>query len=468
MTELPDRLQINAFAPDAANEGPVDPEAKRRLLTGGLALRDVTAAPTPIDPRDWRDERVGWGVVLPDDDALSSADKARAADAPEPLQALIAHRRGVVLRYRPDRVKGTLRRHYADGTTSDILTASQAWGIGRGQLPHYLLICGSPVAIPWALQFQLQGDCFVGRIDLAGPALERYVDRLIDDWGEAAADPRQTLVWATDEPGDITRLMRDSVAAPLHQRYTDDGELTAVFIDGRSGAATGAALAAALAAGRPGFVATTSHGMTGPLGDLARMRADLGLLVDSDFQTIQPDRLMAQWKPDGVIWYAHACCSAGSQAVTGFAGLVAAGSGVDRILQGVAACGQTIAPFPQALLSSEKPAKAFVGHVEPTFDWSIRHNRTGQYLTIPLMDSFYQRLFLGEPVGMAVDSCRRFAAGLINAWYSSDVDELRDGQSRAGDILALKLMANDWRSFVLLGDPTCRIDLGGNARPPGP
>jgi hypothetical protein len=116
-----------------------------------------------------------------------------------------------------------------------------------------------------------------------------------------------------------------------------------------------------------------------------------------------------------------------------------------------------MAPFPQALLSAEKPAKAFVGHVEPTFDWSMRQNSTGQFLTNPLLDTFYQRLFSGEPIGMALDSCRRMASGLLNASYGTSIIEVGEGKSRSGEILALQLMANDWRSFVLLGDPACRL-----------
>lgn len=95
--------------------------------------------------------------------------------------------------------------------------------------------------------------------------------------------------------------------------------------------------------------------------------------------------------------------------------------------------------------------------MEPTFDWSVRQNQTGQYLTNPLLDSFYQRLFSGEPIGMALDSCRRMASSLLNASYGTQVGELGEGKSRAGEILALQLMANDWRSFVLLGDPACRL-----------
>jgi len=457
MPALPDQIQINAYAGDVDNHSLVDPRAGGRLLTRRLALRDAMAGPKPLDARDWTDSRIGWGIVLPDNPALDAAGKAGAQDAPDVVRALLAARSGVVLRYRPGAPRGTLCRYYDDGSAQDIQVAAQAWGTARGKVPRYLMMLGGPEILPWDLQFLFQADCFVGRLALEGDALERYIGRLLEDWKDGSAVAGSPLVWATAQPGDITRLMRDCIASPLYNLFKADGGLAPVFIDGSSTAATGDALIAALDAHQPGFVATTSHGMTGPLADPARMKADLGLLVDAGFRTIAPNALLAAWQPDGVIWYAHACCSAGSLGATAFTGLVPPGSGVERILTAVAGCGDTIAPFPQALLSASKPAKAFIGHVEPTFDWSLRQNQTGQFLTNPLLDSFYQRLFSGEPIGMALDSCRRMASSLLNASYGSELAALGAGQERSGEILALQLMANDWRAFVLLGDPACRL-----------
>jgi hypothetical protein len=456
VSDLPGAVQINAYAGDTGNTSPLESGFRRRLLATRLDVPDLTAAPRPIDPRDWTDLRVGWGVVLADRDDLAPADKARALDAPLALQQLIGARRGVTLRYRADRLPGSLRRHYDDGHFHDIMVGTQ-WGAGVAAIPRYLLIYGSPSEIPWQLQFELQFSCFVGRIDLAGAALERYVEALQGGWAGSVVNKSQTLAWAVDQPGDITGLMRDAIAEPLNRKFVEDGDYSACFIDGRRAAATGVALGQALASHRPALVVTTSHGMTGPLGDVPKMAADLGLLVDSGFELVRPQALLDGWQPDGAIWYAHACCSAGSLSKTAFDGLVPAGSDVDRILRGIAGCGDTIAPFPQALLSASRPLKAFVGHVEPTFDWSLRQLRTTQYLTMPLLDTLYQGLFTGEPIGMALDRCRRVASGFLHASYASDLPALGGGEARAGDILALKLVAKDWRAFVLLGDPTCRI-----------
>jgi hypothetical protein len=462
MTGLPDRLQINAWPGSDDNSSKLDSAFKQKLLKGGLALRDLTAlGPTPIDDRNWADDRVGWGLVLPDDDGLDHAARANAEDAPEALRELLAHRKGVVLRYRADRSPGTIRRYYADGTPpQDPLIASQTLGTGKGGLPRYLLICASPAQIPWSFQFELQQSRFAGRIDLEEEALDRYVNALLSDWKGSAAQRDRSLVWAVDfGADDNTRLMRNAIAAPFHNRFDADEEFKpgARFIDGTREPATNAALIKALADDRPRLVATTSHGMTGPLGDVPAMRASLGQLVDSDHASLAAAALLEAWQPDGAIWYAQACCSAGSQARTAFDGLVPEGSAVDQLLKGVALCGETTAPFPRALLSAEKPLRAFVGHVEPTFDWSVRYPQTGQYLTQPLLDAFYQRLFTGEPIGMALEGCRRLASGLMHPAFASEKGRLGQNEDVAGDILALRLIANDWKALVLLGDPACTI-----------
>jgi hypothetical protein len=86
--------------------------------------------------------------------------------------------------------------------------------------------------------------------------------------------------------------MRNSIAAPLNDKFASDGEYDARFIDGRNASASAGELKTALAAHRPVFVATTSHGMTGPLNDVPRMQADLGLLVDAGFKMVRPQDLL--------------------------------------------------------------------------------------------------------------------------------------------------------------------------------
>ena len=97
---------------------------------------------------------------------------------------------------------------------------------------------------------------------------------------------------------------------------------------------------------------TTSHGKTGPLADPAAMLRDLGKPVGNDHALLEPEPLLGAWEPDGAIWYAHACCGAGCDGATIFRGLLAPGSPVDALLEGIAGLGPHVAPLPLALLGA--------------------------------------------------------------------------------------------------------------------
>ena len=60
----------------------------------------------------------------------------------------------------------------------------------------------------------------VGRLDLEGEALDRYVTALINHWQDAGLRASQAVVWAVDHgPGDISHLMRN-VISPLQSTPT--------------------------------------------------------------------------------------------------------------------------------------------------------------------------------------------------------------------------------------------------------
>jgi hypothetical protein len=189
------------------------------------------------------------------------------------------------------------------------------------------------------------------------------------------------------------------------------------------------------------------------------MRAQLGLLVDSKHMTLDIDALTADWKPNGAIWYAHACCSAGSDARSKFEGLVGADSTLGRTLAGIAQVGACTAPLPKALLGGTHPLGAFIGHVEPTFDWTLRDPKTGQVTTHHIVEALYNRLHLAErpPVGMAMGIYFKAVAGLL-VEYSDALEAVTAQESDAYKRASrAKLMAYDRLSMVILGDPTVRL-----------
>jgi hypothetical protein len=464
MTEWPTRLQVNAFAGDSVgNASDVDDT----LFRWAARPQDKKAAsflkPEEVaDESDWMHPRVGWGLVLPDNPKLKSKQLARADDAPEPLRRLMEARpEAPVLRFRRETWTTHLRRHYPAGGSQDLALVGSERGVGKGQLPLYLLLCGTPDEIPWRFQYLLNQTSAVGRLALDDDALDRYVTHLIDDWSSTGSDVRAAVVWTADHGGDdISHLMRTVIAEPVFEKYAGDGDLRAASLlvasQGDGAVATGERLIEALAQQRPAVVVTTSHGMTGPLDDQEALIANLGLLVDEKFRVLDLEALLAAWQPDGAIWYAHACCSAGSDGRTAFSGVVPEGSEVAAILSGVAAVGNRIAPLPTALLSAAKPARAFIGHVEPTFDWTISDPRTGQPLTGGIRDALYERLYQPWPVGHAL---RTFFDGVGDLFGARDLayEQFNQGDETLGAALLHQLAALDRRSLVVLGDPTVRL-----------
>jgi hypothetical protein len=226
----------------------------------------------------------------------------------------------------------------------------------------------------------------------------------------------------------------------------------AMFLDGGAAAVTGADLIAALAATTPALVVSSSHGMTGPLKDVPLMRAQLGVPVDAGQNLLDVAALLARWSPHGAVWYSHACCSAGGDEATSFDGLVAPGSFAEQVVQGVAACGAITAPLPRALLGAPKPLRAFIGHVEPTFDWTLRDQATGQVLTSPLIDALHTRLYNLMPVGYAFEDLYAKAAQL-ELLHTQAKKAFNGGADTLAEALACRLLAQDIESLVILGDP---------------
>jgi hypothetical protein len=434
----------------------------------------VLSAPREVDLQNWKDPKIGWGVLLPENESLGKPDRALALDAPSPLQKLIRQRSGVVLRYREDLFPERIRRYFQDGEAKDLALTGSGRGIGREELPYYLLIYATPDVIPWSVQYTLSSSCFTGRLFLDDASLERYVGHLLTDWDSCTAVvPSGPVVWSVDFGApDITSLMRKVIAEPLCRAYQLDKELQPICLFGAS--ATHEELQKILAKRHPKMIVTTSHGRTSPIDatKVDELRGSLGLPVDAKHSTLKVKGLLEAWQPDGAVWYAHACCSAGADRDTNFQGLFESGSANDSMLKGVAGAGSLIAPLPMALLTAEKPARAFIGHVEPTFDWTLQDPETGQSLTSELYGALYTRLFneVRSPVGHAFSSLQRDAANLLVKWVSAckGISSAKSADERAEKrwmALRLQLGGLDRQGCVIIGDPTVTIPIFTQPRP---
>lgn len=283
---------------------------------------------------------------------------------------------------------------------------------------------------------------------------------------QAAGESRKPILWAVDHGAqDITHLMRAALVGPLAAELAALQPI-ALF----EGAATQERLIEALREYAPTFVMTSSHGATYPLDQPDQLRKVLGLPVDQAHVPLDLVALQQVWAPRGCIWYAQACCSAGSDGPSIFSGLFDPTSSLALTLNGIAATGASIAPLPQALLSAASPARAFVGHVEPTFDWTLRDPVTRQLTAQSLIDVVADRLLAapGVPLGLALDEHYRAVGGLLLD-HGVALEEVDEGTPAAKDwARRAKLTAIDRLAMVILGDPTVRMPGEGHGGGQGP
>jgi hypothetical protein len=456
-------VQANTLADGSTVTGRFAPDYAARWALADTVYAEKGMRPKVPDPADWSNSDVGWGIILPEKEGLSPDQLARADDAPEPIRALVAEREGKIFRYSRESMHANnhLRDYKLD---EEVFISGSATGMGKLCIPQYLLIYGSPTEIPWRLQYALNPARSVGRLDITGDGLANYVTALRNGWSNADVSYADPVVWSVDHSGDITSLMRTIIAEPLHQKFHDDSEMPgARFIDGQSEPASVQRLYTALATKKPALIVTTSHGRTEPLSDPMAMRASLGLPIGQDYQWLSPRDLLDRWQPDGAIWFAHACCSAGSDSPSAYAGLFEAGEALDQTISAVAALSASTSPLAGALLCAPKPLRAFIGHVEPTFNWTIQFPENDQSLTADLLAAIYEGVAGGRPVGL---SMARFY-GAIGSLLTQLEQARRVFDSKGGPeaqtalwmALYLRVTAHDRASTVILGDPTAALAM---------
>jgi hypothetical protein len=462
----PDPLHLNAWLGmgKPSQAGVVEKFGPWLGINETPKIPEILAAKGVRDERDWRDPRIGWSLLLPHRDGVDPKGLGRPDDAPRAIQRLWEARgRPPVYRYdatAPNR-EGYIRRHAPDGVLEqDLDDASSCYGFGLNALPFYLLICGGPDQVPWALQRRLNGNRAVGRlVELPDGGLDRYVDHLIDGWPDHGAESSAPLVWSTGHDW-VTKIMCRMVGKPLNRWYARKKGLKARAVGIFEDDATSTRLVESLGERKPGLIVTTSHGDM----DVTQPQIDrrIGLPVDGDGLSFDPDALLRTWQPDGAIWFALACCSAGTDRPNGFKELLDPGSDAHAALEAVAKeLGARIAPWPLRLLAAERPARAFIGHVEPTFDRTMYDHRTKQGLMSGVVEGLSERIYdPGHlPIGFALRPHYRPLANLYDDDNAAAGDLKKAKPEAMARLLDIRLRQRDIRGLMLLGDPTAA--LGG-------
>jgi hypothetical protein len=114
-----------------------------------------------------------------------------------------------------------------------------------------------------------------------------------------------------------------------------------------------------------------------------------------------------------------------------------------------------VAPLPRALLGAERPLRAFIGHVEPTFDWTLLNPETQQPLTHMLTTCLSKSLYEPDtPLGHALFELYH-EAGTNYAAYWRDREAIDHNiAGKRNWALYHLLVAMDREGVVILGDPT--------------
>lgn len=460
---LPTSVQIDAWAGKRATAA-LAPDARRWGARPGLPTQTPLEFTKPPDPTDWESDEVGYGILVPDTPVAPggnqyewTTEKATGSGLPEPIRRLLRARPKTVLLYwNPLHGTRSVRRYF-DSTppqTSDLRIGLSQFGIANKQLPRFVLIAASPTTIPWGVQYSFALRHAVGRLPFDDDQSDAYITAMLDGSGWATSPPTSSsvAVWTVNHgTRDITHLMRNVLTKPLIEECRGSIE-TLTVVDGAD--ATTQGLVTALAS-KPTLLVTSSHGAT-PLDERELVR-ELGLPVARNHAPVDIDTLLESM-PGGAIWFAQACCSAGSSSESSYATLLKEGTMARLIVDTVAGLASSVSPAPLALLTRTPPVRAVFGHVEPTFDWTLRDPETKQRFGHDIISALTSQLHSGIPLGMILEEYYAGVGSLVSAWATRS-DDFSDTHDRAilVDMTRLRLTAWDRQSLVLLGDPTVRI-----------
>lgn len=431
----------------------VAPAEAEELMRWSTYLReDHLDTRFQVDPRNLGE--TGWGVIFPE----RRQDELRRALAP-----LLALRRSQAAKVREHRYRELVHR----GESKGRFLARQGVAPGPAdpdQCPYYLLIVGSPEEISFRFQYQLDVQYAVGRIHF--DTLEeyaRYAESVVTAETGSAPAARGVSFFGVANPDDAaTQSSLRKLVTPLAAKISHGWKNWPVeTVLGPE--ATKTALAERMGGGlTPSLLFTASHGLGFDPSDPRHVPHQGALLcqewpgprawrgkIPADHYLAAEDIADAA-TPAGLIAFHFACYSAGtplhdSFKMNGEQRPIAAESFVSRL--------------PLRLLGHPRGgALAVIGHVDRA--WSFSFDWSGAKNHLQVFESALGRLLEGYPVGAAMEYFNQHYAELFTD-LTEEREEVRWGA--APDYLCLSDLwtaAHDARSYVVLGDPAVRLDMG--------
>ena len=411
--------------------------------------------PWDVDVAD--PSQAGWGVVL-------AADED--PDVKAEVERLVEHRRG---QFGDDMVK--VLDYQAEESWSDWLTrhGTGPGNIDPSKVPFYLLLIGSPARVPFRLQYLLDVEYAVGRLDFDEAAdYGSYVKSVIAGEDDAVP-PRSRLAafFGTRHPHDpATEASFEQLVRPLIEGETADRpgvvealgfESTALLGESATKANLGDLLQSDGPDGRFSLLFSATHGIGGWPAGHPQQTAKHGALLCQDWQGLgsmnastyfAASDLPADANVQGAVAFFFACYSAGTPRADEFA--VGTGDEAPTI-----ADEPFVAALPKAMLAHPNGgALAAIGHIERA--WGHSFLSEAGPLLVPFQSAIAE-ILRGSRLGWAIqDFNQRYAA--LSANLSTVLRDISFGKTVDDvELAALWTQRNDAQNYVLIGDPAVQL-----------
>ena len=333
------------------------------------------------------------------------------------------------------------------------------------QVPYYLMVVGSPSQIPFSIQYGLDRQFAVGRLDFDDPIDYGHYAQTVAERESARVSQLETTLFGTRHPGEATtELLADFLVKKLKTRMANSLDpVHYSFATKTEEKATKNTLARLMGGSlTPDLLLTATHGLILPPSTSDRMLRQ-GALLTAEYpgtaawngNPIPPRMIFSggDIKPEadfnGMLALVFACYGGGTPERSSFP--------LEPHLPG---SHESYRPFvanlPKRMLAGRRGCRAVIAHVDNAYIWAFTDaSKREQTETF---QAFFRGLLEGRTIGFAMDVFQRAHLEKL-AQYRELVEAFNEDHAGVEDdrLVQAWFAVNDLRNYILLGDPAVRL-----------